>query len=441
MKRKNPEKGTITKKKLSSTSDNKGTRFGKGKKAPFPKKKEYPAGEKKSFSKPKESGKSGKSAFEKRSDIREKGTDRRDKSYTENKRDFRKKKSDEQSPFGKRKEFTSRGKAAPAKNIFSSVKKDSRQKETGKFSRPEKRKEFGKKDFERSSSGGEKKNFTGKGKSLPSRKPGKFKSKDADKSLTIPQYNLSKPAKAKKGIVSSDGSDQIRLNRYIANAGICSRRDADQLIGLGEISVNGKVVTELGYKVNRGDVVKYNSKVISPEKPVYILLNKPKDFITTTEDPQERKTVMALVQNACKERIYPVGRLDRNTTGLLLLTNDGELAKKLTHPSSNIKKLYQADLDKPLSRDDFDKILKGLELEDGPVHVDALAYVTPDKRSIGIEIHEGRNRIVRRIFEHLGYEVEKLDRVMYAGLTKKDLPRGKWKFLSEKEVIQLKFFL
>jgi 23S rRNA pseudouridine2605 synthase len=201
------------------------------------------------------------------------------------------------------------------------------------------------------------------------------------------------------------------------------------------------VITELGYKVEKTDVVKYNGQTLRSERPIYVLLNKPKDFITTTEDPEERQTVMALVKTACKERIYPVGRLDRQTTGLLLLTNDGELAKKLTHPSHKILKVYQADLDKPITQEDFEKISSGLELEDGPVKVDSIAVVSPDKKSIGLEIHEGRNRIVRRMFEHLGYEVVKLDRVMYAGLTKKDLPRGKWRYLSEKEVIRLKYFI
>jgi 23S rRNA pseudouridine2605 synthase len=209
----------------------------------------------------------------------------------------------------------------------------------------------------------------------------------------------------------------------------------------GMIKVNGKVVTEMGYKVNKSDIIAYGKRVLNKERPVYVLLNKPKDFITTTDDPNERKTVMDLVDSACKERIYPVGRLDRNTTGLLLLTNDGELAEKLTHPSNEVKKVYQVDLDKPLTDEDLEKITSGLTLEDGPVRVDEIAIIDKDATSLGIEIHEGRNRIVRRIFEHLGYQVVKLDRVMYAGLDKKDLPRGKWRFLSEKEVIRLKYFM
>ncbi|GAB4028174.1 hypothetical protein GCM10028809_15310 [Spirosoma gilvum] len=231
-----------------------------------------------------------------------------------------------------------------------------------------------------------------------------------------------------------------RLNRYIANSGVCSRREADELIARGDISVNGKVVTEMGYKVKEGDTVKYGTKVLNPERFVYVLLNKPKDYITTTEDPEDRKTVMELVADAGNFRIYPVGRLDRNTTGLLLLTNDGELADKLTHPSNNIRKIYQVEIDKPITEEHFEAIRNGLELEDGPIKPDALSIVTPDAQVIGIEIHSGRNRIVRRIFENFGYEVTKLDRTTYAGLTKKELPRGKWRFLEPKEVVKLKYF-
>ena len=231
-----------------------------------------------------------------------------------------------------------------------------------------------------------------------------------------------------------------RLNRYIANSGVCSRREADELIARGDISVNGKVVTEMGYKVKEGDTVKYGTKALNPERFVYVLLNKPKDYITTTDDPEERKTVMELVADAGSFRMYPVGRLDRNTTGLLLLTNDGELADKLTHPSNNVRKIYQVELDKPMTDEHFEAIKKGIELEDGPIKPDALSIVTPDAHVIGIEIHSGRNRIVRRIFENFGYEVTKLDRTTYAGLTKKELPRGKWRFLDPKEVVKLKYF-
>jgi len=238
-----------------------------------------------------------------------------------------------------------------------------------------------------------------------------------------------------------EDSDTVRLNRYIANSGICSRRDADALIANGDISVNGNVVTEMGYKVRPTDVIKYGNRVLNPEKMIYVLLNKPKDYITTTEDPDDRRTVMELVAGATPYRIYPVGRLDRNTTGLLLLTNDGELAEKLTHPSNEIRKIYQAELDKPITEEHFEAIQKGVELEDGFIKPDDLGLVTPDAQVIGIEIHSGRNRIVRRIFEHFDYEVTKLDRTSYAGLTKKDLPRGSWRYLDEKEVIRLKFLL
>src|SRR5690606_13258373 len=208
----------------------------------------------------------------------------------------------------------------------------------------------------------------------------------------------------------------------------------------GMISVNGTVVKELGFKVSRKDKVQYQGRILNPEKPVYLLLNKPKDFITTTDDPMERKTVMSLVNNACEERIFPVGRLDRNTTGLLLFTNDGELADKLASPANKIKKIYQVTLDKPLTKNDAEAILEGLTLEDGPVKVDDMQVLSLDRTILGLEIHVGRNRIVRRIFAHLGYEVIALDRVLYAGLNKKDIPRGKYRFLTEKEVLNLKFF-
>ena len=252
-----------------------------------------------------------------------------------------------------------------------------------------------------------------------------------------PRYNFEKLEKNHK---KKDATEDIRLNKYISNSGICSRREADNLIQKGEIKVNGEVITEMGYKVQLTDRVSYKGKLINPEKPVYLLLNKPKDFITTTDDPMERKTVMSLIANACEERVFPVGRLDRNTTGLLLFTNDGELASKLSHPSNNVKKIYQVTLDKPISHADEEAILEGLNLEDGPAKVDDMQVLSKDRTIIGLEIHLGRNRIVRRIFAHLGYEVIALDRVMYAGLDKKDLPRGRYRFLAEKEVIRLKFF-
>ncbi|MFN6943355.1 MAG: pseudouridine synthase [Cytophagaceae bacterium] len=254
-----------------------------------------------------------------------------------------------------------------------------------------------------------------------------------------PKSTSFKP-RPKSEISAPKDNGLIRLNKYISNAGICSRRDADNLITDGLIKVNGKIVTELGFKVSLKDKVEYKNKSLKTEKPVYVLLNKPKDFITTLEDPEGRKTVMDLVAKACRERIYPVGRLDRNTTGLLLLTNDGELAQKLTHPSGNVKKIYHVRLSRPLAKEHYDLIKRGINLEDGPIKPDDIEIISADKREIGIEIHEGRNRIVRRIFEHFEYEINFLDRVMYAGLTKKDLPRGKWRFLDEKEIINLKHF-
>jgi len=238
-------------------------------------------------------------------------------------------------------------------------------------------------------------------------------------------------------------SGPIRLNKYISNAGICSRREADKLIEAGAIRVNGKVVTELGTKISPQDKVQYGDQSLSREKHRYVLLNKPKGFITTTDDPEDRKTVMSLVANACRERIYPVGRLDRNTTGLLLLTNDGEMAKKLSHPRYGIKKIYHVVLDKNLNKADFVKIQDGIELEDGIIKVDAIEYVGDgkDKKELGIELHSGKNRIVRRIFEQLEYKVVRLDRVGYAGLTKKNLSRGDWRFLEEKELNILKMTL
>ncbi|MEO7120661.1 MAG: pseudouridine synthase [Ginsengibacter sp.] len=237
------------------------------------------------------------------------------------------------------------------------------------------------------------------------------------------------------------GSVQMPLNKFLAHCGVTSRRDAVALIIEGKVSVNKNVITQPAFKVNEKDDIFFNGKKLYVTKNlVYILLNKPKDYITTTDDPQNRKTVLQLTKNATDQRIYPVGRLDRNTSGVLLLTNDGSLTQELTHPSFNIKKVYEAKLDKPLTKHDFEKILSGLKLEDGEIFADALAYAdAKDKSVIGIELHSGRNRIVRRIFEHLGYDVKGLDRVMYANLTKKNIERGKWRYLSEKEVRLLKY--
>lgn len=254
-----------------------------------------------------------------------------------------------------------------------------------------------------------------------------------------PRKGGNTPSNKKPKEQASSTPEKTRLNKYIAQAGVCSRREADNLIESGMIRVNNKVVREMGFQVMPGDQVHYGKKLLSKEKLVYVLLNKPKDFITTTDDPHERKTVMSLVAQAGDERIYPVGRLDRNTTGVLLLTNDGELSKKLTHPSHDVGKVYQIELDMPLGEEHFEKIRDGIELEDGVIKIDDIAALDESMLHFGLEIHSGRNRIVRRIFENFGYEVIKLDRVMFAGLTKKDLPRGKWRFLKEKEIVRLKY--
>jgi 23S rRNA pseudouridine2605 synthase len=250
------------------------------------------------------------------------------------------------------------------------------------------------------------------------------KSKKAGPSKTSTQKNVS--------------DDAIRLNRYVANSGVCSRREADVLIATGVVTVNGKIVTEMGYKVNPTDVVNYGGVPIKNQVKKYLVLNKPKDYITTMDDPEERKTVMELIRKACKERLYPVGRLDRNTTGVLLFTNDGDLTAKLTHPKFGVRKIYHVILDKRITSEDFKTLAEGVELSDGFIKPDAIEYVGEGKSELGVEIHSGRNRIVRRMFEHLGYEVMKLDRVAFAGLTKKDLPRAKFRFLTPKEVDFLK---
>ena len=247
------------------------------------------------------------------------------------------------------------------------------------------------------------------------------------------KYSKKKQIEYKEQFV--DPNDPIRLNKFLANAGVCSRREADEFITAGVVSVNGVVVTELGTKIKRGDEVKFHDQAVSIERKIYVLLNKPKDTVTTSDDPQARRTVMDLVKGACDERIYPVGRLDRNTTGVLLLTNDGDLASKLTHPKYLKKKIYHVHLDKNLTKADMEQIAAGIQLDDGEIHADAISYTDDFKKDeVGIEIHSGKNRIVRRIFESLGYKVVKLDRVFFAGLTKKGLRRGEWRYLTEQEV-------
>jgi 23S rRNA pseudouridine2605 synthase len=288
------------------------------------------------------------------------------------------------------------------------------------------------------------------GKSLESKTPGFAKKKDSSGAESERPYKASKPAYRKsfsksKAVNSGNipkkksSTDEMRLNRYIANAGVCSRREADTYIAAGMVTVNGKPVTELGVKVKPDDDVRFDGRKLNPEKKVYLLLNKPKNFVTTTDDPHADKIVMDLIKDACPERIYPVGRLDRNTTGVLLFTNDGDLSKRLTHPSHNMKKVYQVSLETPVAKNHLEDIANGIELEDGPIASDDVSYINnEEKTEVGIEIHSGKNRIVRRIFEHFGYRVKKLDRVIFAGLTKKNLPRGKWRFLTEKEVHFLK---
>ena len=264
------------------------------------------------------------------------------------------------------------------------------------------------------------------------RKSGGFRGGDRsfgrrdDKPRSYPRYN------------PNNQTGEIRLNRFIAQSGICSRREADDFIQAGLVTVNGVVVTTLGTKVQPTDEVKFNDSRVEGEKKVYLVLNKPKGYVTSLDDPHADKTVMELVKDACTERIYPVGRLDKNSVGLLLFTNDGDLTRQLTHPSFQKKKIYQVSLDKPLTKADMEQIAQGITLEDGEIYADEIAYVKEDKTEVGIEIHSGRNRIVRRIFEHLGYAVKKLDRVYYAGLSKKNLKRGQWRFLTREEVQRLK---
>jgi 23S rRNA pseudouridine2605 synthase len=352
---------------------------------------------------------------------------------------FRKRES---SSFDSRSDSTSRFTKKPFSKREEGDEKPFQKRESSSFdSRKERSPRFEKKPFQkRDSESGEKKSFgKSEGEDKPFRKSSDFglpyKRKPFDRERSVkPTSRPRAEAKPKTD------SDLIRLNKFMANSGVGSRREADELIKMGLVTVNGVTITEMGHKIKPTDEVRYEGKKLKAEKPVYILLNKPKGFITTTADPQERNTVMNLVAGAGKERIYPVGRLDRNTTGLLLLTNDGDLADKLTHPSFNVKKIYKVELDKPITKNDFLKIKEGVRLEEGKAMVDDLAMVGDDSKTLGIELHIGWNRIVRRIFESLGYEVVKLDRVAYAGLDKKDIARGQWRFLKPEEIVMLKHF-
>ncbi|HAO47420.1 MAG TPA: pseudouridine synthase [Ferruginibacter sp.] len=323
-----------------------------------------------------------------------------------------------QSPFQK---FVGKKKNSVVKEAFRQEKKKIK-KERAAFFEKKKKEEFEARNAKRG---------------IPPATAGKKTASSKDN----PQTSTHKLQTSNLKPQASNPTTVMPLNKYLAHCGVCSRRDAVALITAGKVKVNGKVSTEPGYKVLHTDEVVFNGKKLFVTKNlVYILLNKPKDYLTTTDDPQGRKTVLQLIKAATSERVYPIGRLDRNTSGVLLLTNDGDLTQKLSHPSYEITKIYEAKLDKPLAKSDFDKILKGLKLEDGPIFVDSLAYAdSKDKSIIGIELHSGRNRIVRRIFEHLGYDVKGLDRVMYANLTKKNVERGKWRHLSEKEIRLLKY--
>ncbi len=283
-----------------------------------------------------------------------------------------------------------------------------------------------------------------KDKKKPTSRTGKGKPSDSRRGASGnnrgKNFNSGNQPKKAKGDPLPSFNEDIRLNKFIANAGICSRREADVLIQTGIVEVNGKIITEMGFRVKPTDEVKYDGRTIQSEKKRYVLLNKPKDFITTMDDPMGRRTVLQLVKTACKERIYPVGRLDRNTTGILLFTNDGDMAKKLTHPRYGVKKLYHVELDAPINKEQVDALLKGVELDDGDfVKFDQAELIGDSKnRQVGVELHSGKNRVVRRMFESIGFKVVKLDRVRFAGLTKKDVPRGTWRHLTEQEVSFLK---
>ncbi|MBX2961283.1 MAG: rRNA pseudouridine synthase [Cyclobacteriaceae bacterium] len=413
-----------------------GSRFGKEKRGPSPE------GEKRPFRR-----KSATTSFEK-------GGEREGRSFDKPSGSRFDKEKRGPSPEGEKRSFK-RKSATTSFEKGGERKGRSFDKPKGSgFSKPERRpssdaRSFGKKSSPAFEKGEERrKKFTKPGSSTFSTQP-KARRNDEEGEKPRGFFNKQKFNRDKPGKFSSKKEQaptianltgKIRLNRYVANSGICSRREADERIKLGLVSVNGAVITEMGFLVSPGDEVRYESKKLQAERPVYLLMNKPKGYLTTTKDPQERNTVMHIIGSAVKERIYPVGRLDRNTTGLLLFTNDGELAERLSHPSYNVKKIYKVELDRPLSRNDFQKIQEGVQLEEGRAVVDDLAIVSDDGKTVGIELHIGWNRVVRRIFEKLEYTVIKLDRSVYAGLDKKDLPRGHWRFLTKEEIVRLKHF-
>lgn len=369
-----------------------------------------------------------------------------DKSSRSDKPKFSSSKRSEGDSFDRKKKFQKDGTKAP----FRKFEKPADKREAPDERREKKGSSFGKSSPRSFNKGDEKsdrrKKYTKSGESNFTGKPDRRREdSDSPKRGPFNKQSFSKPRryspkKKEEASTIANQTGKIRLNRYIANSGVCSRREADELIKMGTVTVNGIVITEMGFQVNPGDVVRHEQKLLRAEKPVYILMNKPKGYITTTKDPQERNTVMNIIGSAVKERIYPVGRLDRNTTGLLLFTNDGELTDKLSHPSYNVKKIYKVELDRPLTKADFEKIMEGVHLEEGRAMVDDLAIVSDDGKTIGIELHIGWNRVVRRIFEKLEYVVTRLDRSVYAGLDKKDLPRGQWRFLTQEEVVRLKHY-
>ncbi len=422
-KREDGEKRSYTKRDDSSSESRPRRSFGDGERKPFAKRED---GEKRSYTKrddsysdrkPRSSFNDGEGKpFVKREDGKYESASPR-KSFGDGERKPYAKRED-----GEKRSYTKRDDSLSDRKPRSSFNDGERKpfaKREGDFTEKRESKSFG--DRPRKTYDDDKKPYTPR-LSKPERVV--ERSKKVGPSKTSTQKNV------------SDGA--VRLNRYVANSGVCSRREADVLIATGVVTVNGKIVVEMGYKVNPTDVVSYGGVPIKNEVKKYLLLNKPKDYITTMDDPEERKTVMELTRNACKERLYPVGRLDRNTTGILLFTNDGDMTAKLTHPKFLVRKIYHVILDKKITSEDFKHIAEGIELSDGLIKPDALEYVGEGKSELGVEIHSGRNRIVRRMFEHLGYEVMKLDRVAFAGLTKKDLPRGKFRFLTEKEIDFLK---
>jgi len=361
----------------------------------------------------------------------------RDESRGEKKSFGEKRSYGPKKPFGERKSYGDK-KSFGDKKPFGDKRSYGDKKPYGD------KKSFGdQKPFGEKRSYGAKKSFDGDDKK-PFRKEKRERKSFVESKVQSHRERVERPEGEEQNVPMQEqqagGDELIRLNKFISNSGVCSRREADELIKMGLITVNGVTITEMGHKVKSSDDVRHEGKKLTAERPVYILLNKPKGFITTTDDPQERNTVMQLIAGACKERVYPVGRLDRNTTGLLLLTNDGDLTDKLTHPSFNAKKIYKVELDKPLTKADFQKIVDGVHLEEGRAIVDDLAIVSDDNITVGIELHIGWNHVVRRIFNALEYDVVKLDRVVYAGLDKKELKRGQWRFLKTDEIVRLKHF-